>query len=582
MAKKILFWSVLAMVMLALTTAYAGNKLAPIPGNYRMITGFEPYPDMNYEPAMPGLTTDSPGEVVGTTQYDYQSNGSSGNRAAVDLLGGVHFIWMNGISYPSQRAVYFNYVDNSGNWLSPTALSQVNGAGYCQATVTSDNRAAATYHSSNTPSIENYVVYAEDQFTGFGIFQYYDPPDMLFYRCYWPYVCIDRNDNIHIVHCENAPNAGDAQAIGYTESTDGGNTWTAVVEVDTLECISQLVTASPVSDKVAVIYSHPQTFDTQWENDIYYIESIDGVTWDWRFGKNNITNYSDSVFAYTDVAAIYDYNDNLNIVWNANTFSGDTAIYWHNDLMHFSTGTGTINMINSSPDAWPAAGCDFGAWNRPISKMSMGVQQAGGYVFVAYTAFFDSLDCSAGGYANGEIYMQYTADGGSSWSQAYNLTNSPTPNCIPGDCDSDHWSALADRVDEDLHIIFIEDKDAGGIPQTEGQITTNPVKYLKVPVDSVTSVYHTPSMPTTFALSQNFPNPFNARTNIDFDLDKDSNVELAVYSITGAKITTLVDDKLQAGHHSVNWDAAEVASGVYYYRMRTNGEELTRKMTLLK
>jgi len=52
MAKRILFWSVLAMVMLAMTTAYAGTKLAPIPENYRLITGYEPFPDMNYEPAL--------------------------------------------------------------------------------------------------------------------------------------------------------------------------------------------------------------------------------------------------------------------------------------------------------------------------------------------------------------------------------------------------------------------------------------------------------------------------------------------------------------------------------------------------
>jgi flagellar hook assembly protein FlgD len=89
-------------------------------------------------------------------------------------------------------------------------------------------------------------------------------------------------------------------------------------------------------------------------------------------------------------------------------------------------------------------------------------------------------------------------------------------------------------------------------------------------------------MPTTFELTQNYPNPFNAQTNIDFDLDKDSRVELSVYDITGAKVTTLVDGELEAGNHSITWDAAEVASGVYYYKMRSNGEELTRKMTLLK
>ncbi|UCE65453.1 MAG: T9SS type A sorting domain-containing protein [Candidatus Zixiibacteriota bacterium] len=578
MAKRILFWSVLALLMLAVTSAYAGNKVAPIV-DHKFITGFEPIPDMNYEPAMPGLRTDSPGEVIGTTQYDYQTNGSSGNRAGVDSQGGVHFVWMNGISYPSQRAVYFNYVDNAGNWLQPTQLSQVNGAGYCQGGVTSDDRCAASYHSANNPGQENYVIYAEDQFTGFGLFRYFDPPDMMAQRCYWPYFCIDRNDNIHVVSCENWPNAGDPQAIGYTVSTDGGSTWSVMISVDTLETISQNVVASPVSDKVAIVYSHPNDFETQWRNTIYYIQSDDGLTWDWRYGKVDVTGYGapDSLYCYTDLAAIYDYNDNLNIVWNAQWVT-DEGIYYRTFLLHYSNGTHVITQLRETPETWPA-GCSYGIWNRPVCKMSLGVHQASGNIFTVYTAF-DTLDCSAGGYANGDIHMQYTADGGLTWSAPQNLTNSPTPGCIAGNCDSDHWSALADKVDDNLHIIYVEDKDAGGIPQTEGQITTSPVKYLAVP--TITGVHQTGSMPTTFELSQNYPNPFNAQTNIDFDLDQGSKVELCVYGITGAKVATLVDGALEAGHHSISWDASDVSSGVYYYKMRSNGEELTRKMTLLK
>jgi hypothetical protein len=247
--------------------------------------------------------------------------------------------------------------------------------------------------------------------------------------------------------------------------------------------------------------------------------------------------------------------------------------------MHYNTGSGMMTEMVETEENWPTAGCDFGAWNRPVSKMSLGVHEGSGNIFACYTRF-DSSDCSAGGFANGDIHMQYSADGGATWSTPLNLTDSQTPGCVAGNCDSDHWSALADRVDDDLHIIFIEDKDAGGIPQTEGQITTNPVKYLAYP--TITSVHQNGPLPKSFELSQNYPNPFNAQTNIDIDLDQDSRVELSVYDITGAKVTTLVDRELQAGHHSINWDAAQVASGVYYYKMRSNGEELSRKMTLLK
>jgi hypothetical protein len=456
----------------------------------------------------------------------------------------------------------------------------VNLAGYCQAGVTNDDRAAVVYHSSGNPSMENFVIYARDYYTGGGAFQHFDPPDMMAQRCSWPYFCIDRNDNIHIVSCENWPNAGDPQAIGYTVSTDGGASWSRIIVVDTLETISQTVVASPVSDKVAILYSHPNDFETQWRNNIYYIQSDDGLTWDWRSGRVNVTGYGapDSLYSYIDLAAIYDYNDNLNIIWNAQ-WVGEEVVYHKTFLFHYSTGSHTITQMRETPENWPPAGCDYGAWNRPVCKMSLGVHQASGNIFAVYTAF-DSLDCSAGGFANGDIHMQYSADGGMTWSPPENLTNTQTPGCIAGNCDSDHWATLADRVDDDLHIIYIEDKDAGGIPQTEGQITTNPVKYLTYP--TVTSVYDNRSVPKTFELNQNYPNPFNAQTNIDISLDQDSKVELSVYDITGAKVTTLVDGELEAGSHSITWNAAEVASGVYYYKMRSNGEELARKMTLLK
>ena len=162
------------------------------------------------------------------------------------------------------------------------------------------------------------------------------------------------------------------------------------------------------------------------------------------------------------------------------------------------------------------------------------------------------------------------------------MTNSPSPGCAAGDCDSDHWSSVAELVDDSLYVIFVEDKDAGGVPQTEGAVTVNPVKYLSYVNPAASGIENGGSLPTTFSLTQNYPNPFNAQTNIEFTLENDSDVEIAVYNITGAKVTTLVNNRMQAGAHTINWDAASVSSGIYYYTLRTNGEELTKKMTLLK
>jgi len=540
--------------------------------------GGDPLPDIPAIPYTPNIATDSPGELVGTTQYDYQTNGSTGRRIALDSQGGVHFAWMNGTNYPSTREVTYNYLSNDANWLGSATVSQLNGAGYCNIDLTNNDRAVVAYHQWQ---VDPHAVIAVDAFTGFGIFDFYDPPDMLGFRAYWPYMSVDYQDFIHVVVIENSPNAGDPQILGYTRSEDGGSTWTAIEEVDTLKVISQNVVASPVSNKVAVIYTHPTGIeDDQFHNDVFYIESEDGVTWDWRFGKVNITNYGppDSLYAYTDLSAVYDYNDNLNIVWSAQRLSSEGGIYYRTDLYHYSTGTETITEIDHHPDSIWAAGCDYGAWNRPICKMSIGTFLDSDDLFVAYTKFNDQ-DCSLGGYANGDIYIQSSNNQGSSWSLPQNLTNSPSPGCAAGDCDSDHWSTIAEIVNGDAHIIFIEDKDAGGIAQEEGTVTVNPVKYL---ASTVNGIEVEKNLPLSFSLNQNYPNPFNASTKINFNLEFESDVKIVIYDLTGAIVSTIVDNRFEAGEHSVTWDASNTASGIYYYTLKANDERQTIAMTLIK
>lgn len=92
----------------------------------------------------------------------------------------------------------------------------------------------------------------------------------------------------------------------------------------------------------------------------------------------------------------------------------------------------------------------------------------------------------------------------------------------------------------------------------------------------------TPAIPNEWSLNQNYPNPFNASTMISFALPADAHVRLDVYNILGQRVTTLKDEFLPAGYHSVTWKDDQIASGVYFYRLQTDEFTQTRKMTLLK
>jgi len=89
-------------------------------------------------------------------------------------------------------------------------------------------------------------------------------------------------------------------------------------------------------------------------------------------------------------------------------------------------------------------------------------------------------------------------------------------------------------------------------------------------------------LPETFALGQNYPNPFNPTTNINFDLPKAQFVNLTVYNVLGQKVATLVDENISAGTHTVQFDARNLASGIYVYRLQTDGFVKVRKMLLTR
>jgi hypothetical protein len=94
-------------------------------------------------------------------------------------------------------------------------------------------------------------------------------------------------------------------------------------------------------------------------------------------------------------------------------------------------------------------------------------------------------------------------------------------------------------------------------------------------------------LPYAFELSQNYPNPFNPITNIQFCLSKQGHVRLYIYNILGQKVTTLLNEILPAGYKIVTWDGTddnnnEVASGVYFYKLRAGEYSETKEMILMK
>jgi len=89
-------------------------------------------------------------------------------------------------------------------------------------------------------------------------------------------------------------------------------------------------------------------------------------------------------------------------------------------------------------------------------------------------------------------------------------------------------------------------------------------------------------LPARFELKQNFPNPFNPRTTISYEMPGDAHVTLKIFNLLGEEIATIVDDERSAGFHTTIWDASNHPSGVYIVRLKAAAETKAIKLLLLK
>jgi hypothetical protein len=472
----------------------------------------------------------------GATFYDYQKNGSMGRMIAVSCGGHKSMLFHQtrgpyGTDFP--RFITYNCKNPVSEWCGPLQMDGGPGinAGYGQMLLLHDGTELPLYHRT-MPAIGCWWSTLARAEYGYQcqcyIVKKYDIPDKHEgqpdeNRGMWPkgynmYDAVTDTDYIHIVTTEKTAKGEVWRTIGYQRCAFQGNTLVCyspgygpytrepgvgeddptheIAIIDEITTVSAVVTGSPVSKRVAIVYTKSRGGESggeqQRNNDVVYIESMNNGN-DWLDGTqwppviHNITQHQslDPERPYTDVAACYDYNDSLHIVWNAAWWDSVNCLTSNDcNLYHWCKEHG-ITMI--AEGYW--GGTNPGAWNQNISKMSVSakdpIYHPGGdldsvFLFVTWTQF-DSGDVSLSGMSNGDIYATGSNDGGKTWTAGFNLTNTKTPDCTPHTCLSEHWSSMSENMyDGDLHIEYVCDRDAGGVLQFEGAWTDNPMMYMHV------------------------------------------------------------------------------------------------------
>jgi len=142
-----------------------------------------------------------------------------------------------------------------------------------------------------------------------------------------------------------------------------------------------------------------------------------------------------------------------------------------------------------------------------------------------------------------------------------------------------NWIQQNSPVSSSLKEVYFIDENTGWIAAGTSGI-------LKTTTGGITEVRQLGTeLPVVYMLSQNYPNPFNPETKIKFSIPATSSVAqtfLTVYNVLGQQVAVLVNQNLQPGTYEVNWNAADLTSGVYFYTLKTEEYSKTKKMLLIK
>lgn len=111
---------------------------------------------------------------------------------------------------------------------------------------------------------------------------------------------------------------------------------------------------------------------------------------------------------------------------------------------------------------------------------------------------------------------------------------------------------------------------------------TGPDYMMRIKGTPETAISSTNATPNSVSLQQNYPNPFNPTTTISFELKSAGSVKLSVFDATGKMVSELVNSSLTAGVHNVEFKAANLNSGTYFYKLQTAGVTQTKKMLMVK
>jgi|GEM_PF-1080115 len=216
-----------------------------------------------------------------------------------------------------------------------------------------------------------------------------------------------------------------------------------------------------------------------------------------------------------------------------------------------------------------------------VSHPSIGFSDDGNTLYCAFGV--PQPDSSVEGILFSDIYVTKSVDGGTTWTDPENINHNGTE----GDEMYPVLSRYGNNSGAELTYQFTTVPGCQGFGRTgvtggvESHIIAAVYQIYKSGIIGVNEI--SSKVPANFSLEQNYPNPFNPTTKIRFNVSKTSDITLKVFDITGQLVATLINnEKITPGTKEIEFNASNLASGVYFYKINSGDFSDTKKMILVK
>jgi len=530
---------------------------------------------------------------LGRTFYDYATNNQMGRMNAISA-NGIHFAFMKILPDGAERHVTYDYFDTAGALFfgNQSVDEPLGRTGWGRVMNGKNDEALVTFHGSG---IHLYSDVAEAGYTF---------SSKLSVTEFAAFVNATRNGDT-VVFLTYRDNDSVFVSTDYMASWTSGNPFQFKDSLVTDEGPSEAQPSiNPTNTSEFSYVLGPDATVTDPNGSMIMVTSSDlGAS----FSTTRISGDDDVFINGTDsltyiienfnqVNSMYTSNGNFNVVVGAvQGFDQNSAIIDRFPILYWNSSAQEYVRISSEAASHPADTTTATnlAGFRPGNGLGNAYPNIGegpsGEIVVVWQQWED--DGAGGlvtvvGAGGAEVFMTdiwaaISTDGGATFGEPFYVAGNPGESDVfPNIPEHLRYNAAGDSILLDL--LYFTDTNPGVSLFSGGNDPSEGVWYY-TPGPVVTGIEDVSTVKIgDFALAQNYPNPFNPSTKIEYSLKKASDVTLEIYNVVGQKVATLVNGRKPAGQFSVDFDASNFSSGLYFYTLKSGDVNLTRKMMLLK